>query len=160
MTLVDAGTLPRLTVCLLRGGRPEAGDGRLRAMWRSVTEHWLLFGVVGFGFVAGLARTATNGGNLPLAGDGAIVITHEAEGEELGWRVTNGERLVRFGWITLRDAPGGKATFVAAHVEYAPVGGSLGAALSLMTGRSPRRLVADCLQRARTLLEREVRSLR
>jgi uncharacterized membrane protein len=98
--------------------------------------------------------------NLPLAGDGAIVITHEAAGEELGWRVTNGERLVRFGWITLREAPGGRATFVAAHVEYAPVGGSLGAALSLVTGRSPQRLVADCLQRARTLLESEVRSLR
>jgi hypothetical protein len=37
-------------------------------MWRSVTEHWLLFGAVGTALVAGLARTATNGGNLPLAG--------------------------------------------------------------------------------------------
>ena len=36
--------------------------------WRAVCEHWLLFGVVGVAFVAGLARTATNGGNLPLAG--------------------------------------------------------------------------------------------
>jgi len=91
--------------------------------------------------------------NLPLAGDGEIVITHEAAGEELGWRVTDGERLVRFGWITLRDAPGGKATFVAAHVEYAPVGGSLGAALSLVTGHSPRQLVTDCLRSARSQLE-------
>jgi len=91
--------------------------------------------------------------NLPLAGDGAIVITHEAEGEELGWRVTDGERLMRFGWITLRDAPGGKATFVAAHVEYAPMGGSLGAVFSLITGNSPRRLVSDCLRRARSRLE-------
>jgi len=91
--------------------------------------------------------------NLPLAGDGEVVITHEAAGEELGWRVTDGERLVRFGWITLRDAPGGKATFVAAHVEYAPVGGSLGAALSLVTGHSPRQLVTDCLRSARSQLE-------
>ena len=98
--------------------------------------------------------------NLPLAGDGAVMITHQTAGEELGWRVTSGERLLRFGWITLRDAPGGKATFVAAHIEYAPVGGSLGAALSLVTGHSPRRLVAECLQRARALLESEVRSLR
>ena len=98
--------------------------------------------------------------NLPLAGDGEIRISHEAADEELGWRVTDGERLVRFGWMTLRDAPGEKATFVAAHVEYAPVGGSLGAALSLVTGNSPRRLVAECLQRARALLEREVSSFR
>ena len=98
--------------------------------------------------------------NLPLAGDGEIRITHEAVDEELGWRVTDGERLVRFGWITLRDAPGGRATFVAAHVEYAPVGGSLGAALSLVTGNSPRRRVAECLRRARGLLEGEVKSLR
>lgn len=98
--------------------------------------------------------------NLPLTHDGQILITHEAAGQELGWRVTDGERLVRFGWITLRDAPGGKATFVAAHVEYAPMGGSLGAALSLITGRSPRQLVADALRRARTLLESEVGSLR
>jgi len=98
--------------------------------------------------------------NLPLAGDGEIMITHEAADEELGWRVTEGERLVRFGWITLRDAPGGRATFVAAHVEYAPVGGSLGAALALVTGNSPRRRVAECLMRARGLLEGEVKSLR
>ena len=97
-------------------------------------------------------------GNLPLAGDGEIMITHQAADEELGWRVTDGERLVRFGWITLRDAPGGRATFVAAHVEYVPVGGSLGAAFALVTGNSPRRQVAECLQRARTLLEREVSS--
>jgi uncharacterized membrane protein len=98
--------------------------------------------------------------NLPLADDGAIMITHQTAGEELGWRVTSGERLLRFGWITLRAAPGGKATFVAAHVEYAPMGGSLGAAFALVTGNSPRRLVAECLQRARALLESEARSLR
>ena len=91
--------------------------------------------------------------NLPLAGDGEIELTREATGEELGWRVVRGDRLVRFGSITLRDAPGGQATLVAAHVEYAPMGGSLGAALSFVTGRSPQRLVAECLRRARAQLE-------
>ena len=91
--------------------------------------------------------------NLPLADDGEIELTHEAAGEELGWRAVRGHQLLRFGSITLRDAPGGQATFVAAHVEYAPTGGSLGAALALATGRSPRRLVAECLRRARSLLE-------
>jgi hypothetical protein len=55
-------------VLLAAVARPEPGEGRLRAMWRAVCEHWLLFGVVGVALVAGLARTATNGGNLPLAG--------------------------------------------------------------------------------------------
>ncbi len=91
--------------------------------------------------------------NLPLSGDGEIELTHEAAGEELGWRVVRDERLVRFGSITLRDAPGARATIVAAHVEYAPMGGSLGAALALVTGRSPQRLVAECLRRARSVLE-------
>jgi hypothetical protein len=53
-------------VLLAAAARPEPGDGR--AMWRSITAHWLLFGVVCLALVAGLARTATNGGNLPLAG--------------------------------------------------------------------------------------------
>src|SRR5438552_1831417 len=48
--------------------RPDPGVGRLRAMWRAVSEHRLLFGVLAAALVAGLARTATNGGNLPLAG--------------------------------------------------------------------------------------------
>jgi hypothetical protein len=68
--LQQVGLIPAAVTAVLLAAvaRPEPGDGRLRAMWRSVTAHWLLFGVVGFGFVAGLARTATNGGNLPLAG--------------------------------------------------------------------------------------------
>lgn len=68
--LQQVGLIPAAVTAVLLAAvaRPEPGDGRLRAMWRSVTEHWLLFGVVGVGFVAGLARTATNGGNLPLAG--------------------------------------------------------------------------------------------
>ena len=55
-------------VLLAAAARPAPGEGRLRVLWRSVTEHWLLFGVVGVAFVGGLERAATNGGNLPLAG--------------------------------------------------------------------------------------------
>lgn len=91
--------------------------------------------------------------NLPLADDGEIEITREAPGREMGWRVMRGEKLVRFGSVSLRDAPGGQATIVAAHVEYVPMGGSLGAALALVAGRSPQRAVIDCLRRARALIE-------
>ncbi|HZE59808.1 MAG TPA: hypothetical protein VE085_04555 [Burkholderiales bacterium] len=91
--------------------------------------------------------------NLPLTGDGDIEITREAVGEELGWRVMRGDKLLRFGSVSLRDAPAGQGTIVAAHVEYVPMGGSFGAALALVTGRSPQRIVTDCLRQARSLLE-------
>ena len=91
--------------------------------------------------------------NLPLTGDGDIELTREAVGAELGWRVIRGDRLLRFGSLTLRDAPGGRGTMVAAHLEYVPMGGSLGAALALVTGRSPQRIVLDSLRQARAVLE-------
>src|SRR5438034_5131221 len=37
-------------VLLAAVARPNPGDGRLRAMWRAVCEHWLLFGAVGVAF--------------------------------------------------------------------------------------------------------------
>jgi len=42
---------------------------------------------------------------------------------------------------------------VAARLEYVPAGGSLGAVLARVTGRSPQRLVADNLRCARAWLE-------
>lgn len=96
--------------------------------------------------------------NLPLAADGDLEITREAVGEELGWRVVRGEKLLRFGSLSLRPAPGGQHTIVAAHVEYVPMGGSLGAALALVMGRSPQQAVVECLRRARSLLENSVPS--
>ena len=91
--------------------------------------------------------------NLPLAPDGDPEITRDAAGEELAWRATRGEKLVHFGSLTFRDAPGGRGTMVAARLEYVPAGGSLGAVLARVTGRSPHRMVADNLRRARALLE-------
>jgi uncharacterized membrane protein len=91
--------------------------------------------------------------NLPLTNDGDIELTHEAVGEALGWRVVRGEKLLRFGSLTFREAPGGQRTFVAAHLEYVPLGGSLGAALALVAGRSPQAIVTDCLRQARAVLE-------
>ena len=91
--------------------------------------------------------------NLPLTGDGDIELTHQAAGAELGWRVIRGDRLLRFGSLLFRDARGGQGTLVAVHLEYVPTGGSLGAALALITGRSPQIIVTDCLRQARAVLE-------
>ena len=91
--------------------------------------------------------------NLPLNGEGEVEITREAAGDELAWRRMRGEKLLHFGSLSFRDAPGRRGTIVAAHLEYVPTGGSLGAVIARVTGRSPQRLVADNLRRARALLE-------
>ena len=91
--------------------------------------------------------------NLPLAAEGEVELTREAAGEELVWRTMRGEKLLHFGSLTLRDAPGRRGTIVAARLEYVPAGGSLGAVLARVTGRSPQRLVADYLRCARAWLE-------
>jgi uncharacterized membrane protein len=93
------------------------------------------------------------GENLPARADEAVQITRDLPGTELAWRATRGERLMHFGSLELRDAPGARGTIVAVRLEYLPSGGSLGAALSHLTGRSPQRVLADKLRRARALLE-------
>ena len=91
--------------------------------------------------------------NLPAVAEEAVQVMREAADEELAWRATRGDSLAHFGSIALRDAPGRRGTIVSARLEYLPSGGSLGAALAQLTGRSPQRLLADRLRRARSLLE-------
>ena len=91
--------------------------------------------------------------HLPGLGEADLDVTRAAPEEELAWRGMRGGSLVHFGALRFRDAPGGRGTIVAAHLEYAPSGGSLGAALARVMGRAPQRLVADGLRRARALLE-------
>jgi uncharacterized membrane protein len=91
--------------------------------------------------------------NLPALGEADLQVLREADGEELAWRATRDDKLMHFGSLSFRDAPGGRGTMVAARLEYAPSGGSLGAALAHLMGRSPQRLVGDSLRRARALLE-------
>jgi uncharacterized membrane protein len=91
--------------------------------------------------------------HLPALADAEVDIARNVADEELAWRGLRGEKLAHFGSLSFRDAPGGRGTIVAAHLEYAPSGGSLGAALARVMGRSPQRLVADALRRARAMLE-------
>ena len=91
--------------------------------------------------------------NLPNYRDAQVEVTREARDEELAWRALRGEKLVHFGSLSFRDAPGGRGTMVSARLEYVPAGGSLGSALARIMGRSPQRMVADSLRRARQILE-------
>lgn len=91
--------------------------------------------------------------NLPALAGSVLELLREEPEETLAWRVLREGRLVHFGSLALRDAPGGRGTMVAARLEYAPSGGSLGTALAHIMGHSPQRLVAENLRRARQLLE-------
>lgn len=91
--------------------------------------------------------------NLPASSEDAVQITRDMANDELAWRATRGDRLMHFGSLSFRDAPGSRGTIVAAHLEYLPSGGSLGAALAHLMGRSPQRVVADKLRHGRALLE-------
>ena len=91
--------------------------------------------------------------HLPALADADVDIARNVADEELAWRGLRGEKLAHFGSLSFRDAPGERGTIIAAHLEYAPSGGSLGAALARVMGRSPQRLLADALRRARAILE-------
>ena len=91
--------------------------------------------------------------NLPRFRDCSIELIREQPHETLAWRALRDGKLVQFGSLDLRDAPGRRGTIVAARLEYVPAGGSLGTALAHIMGQSPQRLVAETLRRARQLLE-------
>jgi len=80
VALVPAALTAFLLVAVAQA---DPGEGRLRAIFRAISEHRLLVGAVGAALMAGLARTAVNGGNLPLAGRYANVGTAHAS----AWRV-------------------------------------------------------------------------
>jgi uncharacterized membrane protein len=91
--------------------------------------------------------------HLPALADADVDIARNVADLELAWRGLRGEKLAHFGSLSFRDAPAERGTIVAARLEYAPSGGSLGAALARVMGRSPQRLVADALRRSRAILE-------
>src|SRR4051812_28982769 len=80
--------------------------------------------------------------NLPVLADEAVQITRDVSNTELAWRATRGAKLEHFGSLELRDAPGSRGAIVTVRLEYVPSGGSLGAAISHLMGRSPQRVLA------------------
>jgi uncharacterized membrane protein len=91
--------------------------------------------------------------HLPALADATLDVIRASDNDELAWRALRADRLLHFGSLEFRDAPGGRGTIVAARLEYVPAGGSLGAVLARISGRSPQRLVTDALRRARAMLE-------
>jgi uncharacterized membrane protein len=92
-------------------------------------------------------------GTLPQLLEADTEPVRETPGRELAWRGMRAGRLAHFGSLEFRDAPGGRGTIVGARLEYVPSGGSLGAVLARVSGRSPQRMLSDSLRQARALLE-------
>ena len=76
IVLIPAALTAMVLVGLLRPPRP--GLSRARGVLNAISQHRLLFGVVGTVLVAVLVRRAMNGGALPLAGRYANVGTAHA----------------------------------------------------------------------------------
>lgn len=76
VALVPAAVTAVLVVGLLRPPKRESTRGR--SLLRAVSQHRLLFGIVGGAVLAGLTKTGVNGGALPLAGRYANVGTAHA----------------------------------------------------------------------------------
>jgi uncharacterized membrane protein len=91
--------------------------------------------------------------NLPSLRESSVELIREEPHQTLAWRAWREGRLVHFGSLALREAPGRRGTMIAARLEYVPSGGSLGTALAHIMGHSPHRLLAENLRRARQLLE-------
>ena len=91
--------------------------------------------------------------NLPCFRGSSLELIREDDNQLVAWRALREGRLVHFGSLALRDAPGGRGTIVEVRLEYVPSGGSLGSALAHIMGQSPQRMVAEGLRRARQVLE-------
>jgi uncharacterized membrane protein len=91
--------------------------------------------------------------NLPSFRGSSLELIREDDHQLVAWRALREGRLVHFGSLALRDAPGGRGTIVEVRLEYVPSGGSLGSALAHIMGQSPQRMVAEGLRRARQVLE-------
>ena len=91
--------------------------------------------------------------NLPSFRASTLELIREEASTLLAWRALRDDKLVHFGSLALRDAPGGRGTMVEVRLEYVPSGGSLGRVLAHIMGHSPQLMVAEGLRRARQLLE-------
>jgi uncharacterized membrane protein len=80
-------------------------------------------------------------------------ITEARQDEMFAWRSVEGSQIEMRGHVTFRDAPGGRGTEVAAEIEYAPPGGTLGQLVAKLFQREPGVQVRHDLKRLKMLLE-------
>jgi uncharacterized membrane protein len=81
-------------------------------------------------------------------------IVRDLPGELLSWKAVEGSDLLHAGSVNFRDTEDGLGTVVTLAMDYEPIGGRTGHALSRLLGISPEQIVRDDLSRFRDLMQR------
>jgi uncharacterized membrane protein len=81
-------------------------------------------------------------------------IVRDLPGELLSWKTLEGSDMLHAGSVNFRDTADGLGTVVTLAMDYEPIGGRAGHALSRVLGIAPEQIVRDDLSRFRALMER------
>ena len=93
------------------------------------------------------------------AGPVGLSVTWEAEivnekpNELIAWQSTEGAAIQNWGIVRFTPAPGGKGTEVKVELEYEPVAGTVGVALSKVFGEEPAQQIEEDLRRFKQIME-------
>ncbi len=83
--------------------------------------------------------------------DAEIVL--EQDNRLIEWRTLEGSDVQHSGSVRFEAASGGRGTFIKLQIEYSPPGGSLGATIAKLLGRSPEQQAQEDLHRLKALME-------
>jgi uncharacterized membrane protein len=80
-------------------------------------------------------------------------IINDVENERIGWRSLNDADVDHAGSVEFEPVSDGRATRLTVTLQYAPIGGRLGAAVAKFIGENPEFKIADDLQRFKESME-------
>jgi uncharacterized membrane protein len=80
-------------------------------------------------------------------------IINEVENERIGWRSLNDADVDQAGSVEFEPIGDGRMTRLTVTLQYAPIAGRLGAAVSKFIGQDPDFKIADDLQRFKESME-------
>jgi uncharacterized membrane protein len=90
-------------------------------------------------------------GGLRVEWDAEII--NEVENQVIGWRSLPDSDVVTAGSVNFDSARAGRGTQVTVHLQYAAMGGRVGAALAMLFGREPSQMIREDLRRLKQILE-------
>ncbi|GGL95211.1 cyclase [Deinococcus aerolatus] len=74
-------------------------------------------------------------------------LTADEPGRRIAWQSLPGAQVENSGEVLFRAAPGDRGTEVAVHLNYRPLGGSVGAVVARIAGQEPSQQLRDDLMR-------------
>jgi len=77
----------------------------------------------------------------------------ERPNELISWRSVGNADVYNAGTVRFREAPAGRGTIVTVEMQYAPPGGTIGAALLKLFRKEPNQQVGDDLRRFKQIME-------